>query len=170
MIPAITIASYEEAESLLGEVTYLHVISINSPGWPPPVMLKEHTGQTLILSFDDVIEVRRQSCYKVPSKDDVRKIIDFGQGIGPGDPTLIHCAAGISRSSAAALSILASKVSRTPEGALEAFISLLQAKQAIRPNIRMVAFADSLLKFNGALIRRYERIFDANTNEVRLPW
>jgi predicted protein tyrosine phosphatase len=103
--------------------------------------------------------------FEAPTLEDVKSIVRFARGIKQGERTLVHCAAGISRSSAAALAILASKVPPTRSGAEEAHKALIDAKAAIRPNRTMVAFTDEVLGFGGKLLEVRDEIFP-KTEEI----
>ncbi len=63
---------------------------------------------------------------------------------------LVHCHAGISRSTAAA-AILMTPVRAGNEE--EAFLKLLDLRKHGWPNTRMIEFADTLLKRDGAMLR-----------------
>jgi predicted protein tyrosine phosphatase len=168
-MPKITIASYDEAHSLLGLSidNFAHVVSINDPETPPPETLEGHRARKLVLYFYDVLGSTSR-WPEAPTKEDVHAIIRFARGIKVGDPTLVHCAAGISRSSAAALTILATKVAPTRDGATEAHRALLDAKAAIRPNRTMVQYADRLLGFGGTLLAVRDEVFSPATQRQPL--
>lgn len=159
-MPRITIASYDEAHALLGAspTNYRHVVSINDPDQHPPETLAGHSARSLVLHFHDVVE-STELWPEAPTLHDVRAIVRFARAIKQGDATLVHCAAGISRSSAAALTILAAKQSPTREGAEVAHRELLCAKTAIRPNRAIIKHADSILGFDGHLLRVRDEIF-----------
>jgi predicted protein tyrosine phosphatase len=102
------------------------------------------------LYFDDVPADYPQ--LRAPQKQDVQEILDFAEKIPSSSEVLIHCRAGISRSSAAALALYASRLPPSVESAEEAVRLLKETKYDIRPNALMVAYTDSLLGYNRALL------------------
>lgn len=164
--PKITIASYDVAETMLESSVgdqLTHVISINDPGEYPPAPLKKRWGEQLILSFHDISRKEKTSGYDdftAPGRDDVLRIIKFAGSIDSSSEVLCHCAAGISRSSAAALIILASKMSSSkPQNATAAIQAVLDIKNIIHPNALMVELADDELGYKGALIAAHAAAF-----------
>lgn len=160
-VPPITIASYQFAYDLLGSVPgskFKHVISINNPTEDPPRPLRNHPGRHLVLHFHDT--TRGSGLGGVPPRRrDVAQILEFARGIGPDDPVLVHCTAGISRSSAAALAVIASKLEPSRSSAQRAFRELLDVKDTIRPNTDMVALADAQLGYGGELVACWHRVW-----------
>jgi predicted protein tyrosine phosphatase len=153
-LPPITIASYDFAERLLGTAVgrkFTHVISINGVGHKPPGPLRHHPSDQLVLEFDDLGSLNFKGNFQAPGIEHVQKIIDFAQGIDPSSEVMCHCAAGISRSSAAALTIIASKLAPSRKNAEAAISHLLSIKQTIFPNRLMVEYADELLGYGGDL-------------------
>jgi predicted protein tyrosine phosphatase len=55
--------------------------------------------------FDDIEEEHPN--FHPPKKEQIREVLDFGEGVGQGAHLLVHCMAGISRSTACAMAILA---------------------------------------------------------------
>jgi predicted protein tyrosine phosphatase len=162
--PNIRILGKFEANSLLENPSInssiSHIISINDPGENPPANLSQHNGDHLILSFYDLTKIRGDMI--LPSYDDVSKIIDFAKQINKAFDdsenkdnvnVLVHCHAGISRSSAAALAILAERLEPSQENADLAISQLLNIKQQILPNYRMVTLIDRILGYNRMLLR-----------------
>lgn len=87
-------------------------------------------------------------------EDHVDRLIAFLQGWEPDDGAmLIHCMAGISRSTAAALIAL---VVKAPGRELEAARQLRQAAPHAHPNRRLIALADQRLACEGRLIEARE--------------
>lgn len=85
-----------------------------------------------------------------PTAETVEQILAFGRGWLPIDPMLVHCWAGISRSSAAAY-ILACE--RAPEVSEHRIAERLrQASSAATPNPLMVELADDMLGRGGRMV------------------
>ena len=160
-LPTITIASYQFAYDLLASSVseqFTHVISINNPGEDPPRPLKAHKGQHLLLAFHDITDPPSGGMVP-PSREDVEKILAFAEDIEGKHNVLVHCAAGISRSSAAALAIIASKLNPTAPNAQLAIEALLRIKDIIHPNHNMVVDTDHLLGYGGHLRAAYASTF-----------
>ncbi len=85
-----------------------------------------------------------------PSPADVQAVIDFARGWTRDAPMLIHCFAGISRSTAAALIVAVALYPDLDESTLTA--GLRAASPSAKPNMRMITAADGLLHRDGRLI------------------
>ena len=83
-----------------------HVLSILDPEWPEPeAFLAFDPHYRATFRFHDAIEPAPG--LRLPERSDVEKILAFGRDAGDVTHLLIHCHAGISRSTAAMLMILA---------------------------------------------------------------
>ena len=132
-----------------------HVLSILDPGWPEPEAFwsfDPHHRTTL--HFHDDIEPR--AGIVLPEKKDVETILAFGRDLG-GDlrHLLIHCHAGISRSTAAMTMILAQAFPNESDDAIVE--RLLKIRPQAWPNSRLIGFADEILGRN--LIDPVSRIY-----------
>ena len=118
-----------------------HVLSILDPGWPDPGAFEHfdpHFRATV--HFHDAIEP--DPSVVMPEQSDVERILAFGREAGDERHLLIHCHAGISRSTAAMLMVLAQA---HPTETEEAIVDrLLKIRPQAWPNSRMVAFADEV--------------------------
>lgn len=127
-----------------------HVLSILDPDWPDPEAFEafpRHARATL--RFDDVVDPGPG--YEPPEAGHIADILAFGDRLG-GEPVthlLVHCHAGVSRSTAAAAILMAaSHPGREPD----AFRVIADIRPRSWPNSRMIALADAALGRGGALI------------------
>ena len=82
----------------------------------------------------------------------IEQVLAFGEKVHahPTGHVLVHCHAGISRSTAAAAILM---TQHEPGQEEAAFLKLLGMRKHGWPNTRMVEFADQLLKRDGAMLR-----------------
>lgn len=139
-----------------------HVLSILDPLYPEPDDFSAYgPHKRLTLRFDDIIEPMPGMI--LPEREHVEKLLEFGTGLAglEGDPLshlLVHCHAGISRSTASMATLLAESRPGWDEDAV--FSHVREIRPQAWPNSRMVAFADDLLGRGGRLteaLRRHYR-------------
>jgi len=155
------ITGEEIAAQVLAEQQIQHCCSIGTEGSTPPLGFHELPGLKVRLEFDD-IEAEKISFYYGPTEQHVKDIILWATTVAARpEHTLIHCAAGISRSAAAALILLAIKhgpgnehyaVSDLYLTAYDSYKAGYREHPGIRPNRRIVHLADKLLGRNNKLI------------------
>ena len=133
-----------------------HVLSILDPDWPEPEAFQAfdpHFRATF--RFNDAIEPEPRIV--LPARADVEAILAFGRDAGDVSHLLIHCHAGISRSTAAMLMILAQA---HPDESEDAIVDrLLEIRPQAWPNSRMIGFADEILGRAGRLSVAVARIY-----------
>jgi predicted protein tyrosine phosphatase len=105
-------------------------------------------ARTHFAFFDDLIS--NPTAHQAPSIDAVRSILEFTTALDSSARLLIHCAMGISRSTAIALATLCHHAGPGYES--ECFVALRRIRPSACPNPMMIDFADSILGRNGALI------------------
>ena len=139
-----------------------HVLSILDPEWPEPTAFAAFAAhRRLALRFHDIIEPTPERL--APSREDVARLLAFGRELGTtGSHLLVHCHAGISRSTASAALILAQA---HPElTAREALESVAQLRPRAWPNLRILEFGDALLGRDGEIVAAagaiYRRVLD----------
>jgi predicted protein tyrosine phosphatase len=123
-----------------------HLISLLSPA----EMIPEHPrlkGRHLRVEVNDVTEP--QPGLTAPSEAMVEAILRFGRSWTAERPLLIHCWAGISRSSAAAYILACARNPSTPESRIAQ--ALRAASPAAHPNARFVRLAEARLGRDGRM-------------------
>ena len=108
----------------------------------------------LILGMDD-ISVPMDG-YVIPGDDHVTRLIAFVRGWDRLNPMVVHCYAGISRSTAGAYVAACALNPRRDEWAIAH--DLRRASPTATPNARIVALADRLLGREGRMIAAIDAI------------
>ena len=147
--PRITICGIPElGEHSAAGVT--HVLSILGPNSPdPPEFAVFAPHRRLILRFRDVIEPQLDQ--NAPTREDVERLLAFGRQISetPDAHLLVHCRAGVSRSTAAAALILMQANPEWPASvALEAIAAI---RPRAWPNLLILELGDAVLRRNGEI-------------------
>jgi len=117
---------------------------------PPSIGRNRH----LRLSMNDISEPR--DGLVVPHQDHVAELIQFARDWDQQAPLLIHCWAGISRSTAAAFITLCALNPEADEHSLAR--ALRRASPTAYPNRRLVALADEVLSRQGRMSAAVEGI------------
>lgn len=141
------------------KITYL--VSIGDGDDPLPQGY-QNAGRKLRLRIADVVTEEGASV------EDIRRIVELAEQLRSESGTLlIHCEAGISRSTATALIIYACWLGQGRED--EAMERVVAQRPYAIPNRRMVALADRLLALEGNLLRARDQSlsswFDSNDDE-----
>ncbi|WP_255542269.1 tyrosine phosphatase family protein [Azospirillum sp. INR13] len=130
-----------------------HVLSILDPEMTEPSDFGDYgEHERLELRFHDIIEPTRGQI--APERADVERILAFGRDL-LADPVdcrhlLVHCHAGVSRSTAALTMILAQAQPDRP--AADAVAAVVAIRAQTWPNLRMTEFADDILGRRGELV------------------
>ncbi len=140
-----------------------HVLSILDPDWPDPSAFAEFAPHhRLSLRFHDIIEMAPG--HLAPTRDDVARLLAFGRELHEpsGSHLLVHCHAGVSRSTASAALILAQAHPDRP--GTEVLEEVSRMRPRAWPNLRILEFGDGLLGRNGELVAAvgaiYRRVLD----------
>ena len=135
-----------------------HLITLLSPG----EMIETPTGfdpaRHLRVGVHDIAE--DEEGMTAPTAPMVEQVLEFARGWDARAPMLIHCWAGISRSTASAFAIACQRNPGADELAI-AMAMRLAAPHAY-PNRRIVALADDLLGRGGRMIHAVEAMGDYN--------
>ncbi|HTT78538.1 MAG TPA: protein-tyrosine-phosphatase [Stellaceae bacterium] len=129
-----------------GKIT--HLLSISDPDWIEAAAVAAFAPERrLALRFHDIIEPAPDRL--APGREDVARLLAFGRELAAGDHLLVHCHAGISRSTAAAALILAQADPARP--ACEVLQLVTELRPRAWPNLRILEFGDDLLGRGGEI-------------------
>lgn len=137
-----------------------HVLSILDPEWPAPEVFGTYDEHAkLELRFHDIIEDEAEQL--PPQRFHIEQLLEFGRGLDR-EPVgeahlLVHCHAGISRSSASMALLVAQAAPDRP--AEKIFADILAIRPQIWPNLRIVEMGDALLERNGSLVAAVAGIY-----------
>jgi predicted protein tyrosine phosphatase len=108
----------------------------------------------LILPVDDI--VAPADGFTPPGEEHVVRLIEFVRQWDRKTPMVVHCFAGISRSTAAAFTAACMINPHRDEAVIAR--AMRDASHTAQPNTRLVALADKLLQRDGRMIRAVEAI------------
>lgn len=147
------------------------MLTMLSPGSAVGATDGLNPARHLHLAFHDIVEA--QPDLVIPDRAGVEAILDFERSWTGVRPMLIHCWAGISRSSAAAY-IMACDCNPGSEHDLAG--ELRRRAPFATPNRLMVALADDLMERNGVMVEAIARIgrgaeaFEGTSYQLPLRW
>jgi len=130
-----------------------HVLSILDPGWPVPDAFGEFGEHArLELRFHDIIEETPGMI--APGEGHVGQLLGFGRDLAAEPPKgahlLVHCHAGVSRSTASMILILAQAL---PEmQAADIAQHVLRIRPQAWPNLRIIELGDAMTGRDGEIV------------------
>jgi predicted protein tyrosine phosphatase len=142
------VAPLHEVAGLAARHQPSHLISLASPGHVDAPLAKA-SPHRLDLRFNDIAEPREG--LTTPTEADVAALLAFAASWDGARPLLIHCWAGVSRSTAAAYVIACDRTA--PGREADWAVRLRSLAPTATPNPLMVALADRLLNRDGAMTR-----------------
>lgn len=165
-ISVLTICGIEELPAQ-GSRSVSHVLSVLDPDWPDIAAFADYGDHhRTTLRFHDIIDPAPGMV--MPARAHVEAILGFGDALQASSAErsdghlLVHCHMGVSRSTAAMLTLMAQVEPEAAEDAL--FERLRQIRPQAWPNSVMVGFADDMLGRGGRLV---EALGDHYGRQVR---
>jgi len=113
-----------------------------------------HPENHLVLAVDDI--AAPMDGYTVPGEEHVERLIDFVGHWDRAAPMVVHCFAGISRSTAGAY--VAACVLNPQRDEMQIAQAIRHASRTAQPNPRIVSIADRLLQRDGRMVHAVEAI------------
>jgi predicted protein tyrosine phosphatase len=129
---------------------------------PSHIVAENH----LILAVDDI--TAPADGYNVPGEEHVTRLIDFVGDWDRAAPMVVHCFAGISRSSAAAF--VAACALNPHRDEMQIARDIRRASRTATPNARIVSIADRLLERGGRMVKAVETIGPGQPAEEGVPF
>lgn len=145
----IQVQSIHKARRLIADDWPTHIISIvNEAGgdFAATVIDRQHNDH-YIFSFHDV-ENDEITDYVVPTRKDIKDILETAAMVPEDGRLLVHCTAGKSRSTAVAMGILVQN-GLTPQ---QAFDKVKALQPSMFPNRLMIEYIDDHLGLGGELL------------------
>jgi predicted protein tyrosine phosphatase len=143
-----------------------HLITLIKDGTrverPTSIVAERH----LFLAFDDIIEPMDGMI--APAEEHASALLSFVNTWDQKQPIVVHCFAGISRSTAAAFITMCALRPKRSEAEIAG--SLRLASPSATPNIRLVSFADRLLGRDGRMVAAIESIGRGETAYEGVPF
>ncbi len=129
---------------------------------PPSIAEENH----LFLGINDITEP--QDGLVLPGEEHVRRLIDFVHGWDRERPMVVHCFAGISRSTAGAFITLCA--TRPERDERDIGRRLRAASRFATPNPRLIAIADAMLGRGGRMIAAIDEIGRGEMTAESVPF
>jgi predicted protein tyrosine phosphatase len=154
MPPKIYVAPLSHVETTVADASVSHLVTLingeTDIKTPPEIQPERH----LRLSMNDISDPRPGLV--LPREEHVTEIVRFALDWDRRAPLLIHCWAGISRSTAAAFIALCALNPGADELTLARI--LRKASPTAYPNRRLIALADETLSRSGRMVEAIEEI------------
>ena len=153
----ITVAGVDELEGLKDQA-FTRVISICDANLKAArgceALLRQYfPGASFNFTYFDDVEYAKEGA---PARNDVYRILLFSQGFTLNDRILIHCRAGISRSTAIACGIAAQ---HSPVGEESLAVAHIRSiRPVMMPNFLIIKLADEILQRDGKLVAAVAKV------------
>jgi predicted protein tyrosine phosphatase len=149
----IHVSSLNALSTVTTSLQSFDLLTLLSPDYPQVDWTAFACERHLRLSFHDIVEP--MPGLTAPDRDLMQAVLDFGRNTAHPRGLLIHCWAGISRSSAAAYAMACD---RNPGFERDIAIELRRRSPSATPNRLMVRLADDLLQRDGRMVEAIDGI------------
>lgn len=153
-MPSLWVCSLSRMAETVATTGASHVATLINAGTPVTRPTSIPAANHLFLGFNDIVE---PMAGMIPvGEAEVLRLLDFVDGWSRERPMVVHCWAGISRSTAGAF-VAACRL--MPQRSEADIASELRAKSpSATPNLRLVRIADALLGREGRMVAAIEAI------------
>lgn len=150
----IIVGPLSKVQPLVDEHGVRHVVTLLAPDTPHEIPRGVEQERHLKLFFHDIVQ--HMDGHTPPTTADAERMLAFFQSWNREAPMLIHCWAGISRSTAAAFTALCMLRPAADEDELAR--ELRRASPSATPNRLIVSLADDILGRQGRMVKAVEKI------------
>ncbi len=153
-MPFLQVCSLARLPRTVAEIDASHVLTLINAQTPVtrPASISEE--RHLYIAMSDIIEPL--DGHIIPAEEHVRKLLTFVKAWNKAQPMVIHCYAGVSRSTAAAM--ITACVLNPDRSERNVADVIRQRSPTATPNLRLIAVADHLLGRSGKLSSAAESI------------
>lgn len=154
MTTDIHVCALSHLEDVVAQTGARYVVSAINPWSIPdtPTGVEDHNH--LRLAINDIVEPHGQLVH--PQASHIEELVSFARRWNRDGPLVIHCLAGISRSSASAFIVACTLNDKAAEATIAHTIRI--ASKTAHPNALMIRLADDILDRNGRMIAAIEAL------------
>lgn len=145
------VCSRNQVAKLTSKVGATHVLSLLDPGVRPYLHPKTDRNNWLLIVCCDLL---KEDLPNSPQREHVQQILDWGKQLPSDAVVVVHCEAGVSRSTAAALALM---VQDTNDIDL-CIKRLVDIRPVACPNPVIAKYADELLECGGKLYKAADEL------------
>jgi predicted protein tyrosine phosphatase len=153
-MPFLQVCSLARLPQTVADINASHVLTLINAQTPVMRPASIPQDRHLYIAMSDIIEPL--DGHITPGEAHVRQLLGFVRGWDRAQPMVIHCYAGVSRSTAAAMiTACALNPDRNERDVAEL---IRERSPTATPNLKLIEEADALLGRAGAMVRAAERI------------
>lgn len=160
----IHVSSLAKVHEVVAEHRPDRVISLLGPGSMFPVIADFPPGDHYKVELDDIR--KPMAGYVTPEEGHLAKLIEFMQSWDPARVLVVHCWAGISRSSAAAMIAACLHNPDTDEAVIAKAIA--EASPTAYPNTLIITLADKIMNRDGRMLAAAQAICDDPQRQITI--
>jgi predicted protein tyrosine phosphatase len=153
-MPTLHVCSLARLHETVESTGASHVLTLINAATPVERPSSVEAGRHLFIGVSDIVDP--VDGHILPAVEHVERLLDFARDWPREKPLVVHCYAGISRSTAAAFIIACALHPDRDEA--EIARALRRSSPSATPNRRLVQVADDMLGRNGRMVAAIEAI------------
>lgn len=153
-MPRIHVCSLSRIGATVAQTGATHLVTLINAATPVERPASIPSDRHLFLGFNDILEPMEGMT--PPSEEHVVALLDFIESWDTEKPIVVHCFAGISRSTAGAF--ITACALRPERDEAEIAARIRAGSPSATPNLRLVRFADDILGRRGRMVAAIEGI------------